>query len=138
MLDLPSYANRVTQRSRRLGLGVDLYPYVMVAGRSEFKSLPLNPNINTDSSYVSKGVEQLFFTTLERQYSKEKSIELQQFHWLFVTKTPSGWRLVMMFSQAGEYPLKSVISPPRNSSNGVIAQAVKLWLRDCQAASLRS
>jgi hypothetical protein len=43
-----------------------------------------------------------------------------------------------MFSQAGDYPLKSVISPPKNSSDGAIAQAVKLWLRDCQAGSLRS
>jgi hypothetical protein len=39
----------------------------------------------------------------------------------------------MMFSQTGEYPVKPPIAPPRDSSNGAIAQGVKLWLRDCHS-----
>lgn len=137
MLDLPSYANRVTQRSRRLSRSVDIYPYILVAGKPEFQKLPLNSGIDTTNNYASEGVEQVFFTTLERQYINKKAVELQQFHWLFLTKTAMGWQVVMMFTQTGEYPVKPPIAPPRDSSQGVIAQGVKLWLRDCEAGSVR-
>ncbi|NES99219.1 MAG: hypothetical protein F6K62_01780 [Sphaerospermopsis sp. SIO1G2] len=137
MLDLPSYANRVTQRSRRMSRDVDIYSYIVAAGKPELNKLPLNAGINVDNQYESSGVEQVLFTTLERQYTNNKKIELQQFHWLFLTKTKMGWQVVMMFTRSGEYPVKSLLSPPRNSSNGAIAQAVKLWLRDCEAGSLR-
>jgi hypothetical protein len=137
MLDLPSYANRVTQRSRLLSRTVDIYPYILAAGKPEFQSLPLNPGIDSFQKYESEGVDQVFFTTLERQYINKKALELQQFHWLFLTKTTLGWQVVMMFTQTGEYPVKSPIAPPRDSSNGAIAQGVKLWLRDCHAGSVR-
>jgi hypothetical protein len=136
-LDLPSYANRVTQRSRRLSRSVDIFPYVLVAGKPEFQPLPLNPNIDTANKYESEGVEQVFFTTLERQYLNKKSVELQQFHWLFLTKTKNGWSVVTMFTKTGEYPVKPPIAPARESSSSAIAQGVKLWLRDCEAGSVR-
>ena len=132
--DLPSYANRVTQRARRRSRDSDIYSYVLVAGKPEFEPLPLN----TDGrKSTTTGVEQIFFTTLERQYIAGKAVESQQFHWLLLTESNTGWRLVMMFTQIGGYSQEQVISPPRDSSNGVIAQAVKTWLRDCQAGSLR-
>jgi hypothetical protein len=134
--DLPSYANRTTQRARRLGRSVDIYPYILAAGKPEFQSLPLNPGIDS-VKYQSEGVEQIFFTTLERQYISQKAIELQQFHRLFLTKTKHGWNLVMMLTQTGTYPAKSTIAPAKDSSNGAIAQGVKLWLRDCQAGTVR-
>ncbi|MBD2294449.1 hypothetical protein H6G06_13420 [Anabaena sphaerica FACHB-251] len=137
MLDLPSYANRVTQRSRLLRRSVDIYPYILAAGKPEFQSLPLNPGIDSFQKYESEGVEQVFFTTRERQYINKKAMELQQFHWLFLTKTQLGWQVVMMFTQTGEYPVKPLLAPPRDSSNGAIAQGVKLWLRDCEAGSVR-
>jgi hypothetical protein len=137
MRDLPSYANRAVQRARRLSRSVDVYPYILVAGKPEFQPLPLNPGIDTANNYASEGVEQVFFTTLERKYINKKAVELQQFHWLFLTKTNLGWQVVMMFTQTGEYPVKSPIAPPRDSSNGAIAQGVKLWLRDCHAGSVR-
>jgi hypothetical protein len=136
MLDLPSYANRVVQRSRRLRRSVDIYPYIVAAGQPELTDLPLNYGINVENQYESAGVEQVLFTTLERQYINQQKVELQQFHWLFLTKTNRGWQVVMMFTRTGEYPVKSLLSPPRNSSDGAIAQAVKLWLRDCQAGSI--
>ncbi|TAE57824.1 MAG: hypothetical protein EAZ76_16825 [Nostocales cyanobacterium] len=138
MLDLPSYANRVTQRSRRLRRSVDVYSYVLAAGKPELQKIPINPSINVADQYASPGVEQVFFTTLERKYIDNKTVELQEFHWLFLTKTTLGWQVVMMFTQTGEYPVKSPIAPPRNSSDGAIAQGVKLWLRDCYAGSLRT
>lgn len=137
--DLPSYANRASQRARRLSRATDVYSYMVVAGRPEFAPLPLNADGYTADSVktTSVGVEQVFFTTLERQYSAGKAVQLQQFHWLFLTKTKSDWRFVMMFSQTGLHPKNQPPTPPRDSSNGDIAQAVNAWLRDCRAGSVR-
>ncbi|WP_414581937.1 hypothetical protein [Scytonema sp. PCC 10023] len=137
--DLPSYANRASQRARRLSRATDVYSYMVVAGRPEFAPLPLNPSGYTTDSLktASVGVEQVFFTTLERQYTAGKPVQLQQFHWLFLTKTKSDWRFVMMYSQTGLHPKNQPPTPPRDSSNGDIAQAINAWLRDCQAGSVR-
>ncbi|NJR16996.1 MAG: hypothetical protein HC785_15675 [Calothrix sp. CSU_2_0] len=138
--DLPSYANRASQRARRLTRRGDTFSYTIAAGKPEFQPLPLNPNTTSldTTKTLSEGVEQVFFTTLERQYTAGKSVELQQFHWLLLTKTGNGWRKVMMFSQIGSFPVtKQPVSPPRESSNGVVAQAIDAWLRDCQAGSIR-
>jgi hypothetical protein len=137
--DLPSYTNRASQRARRLSRSSDLYSYMLVAGRPEFTPLPLNlEEYSTDAPKSSaSGVEQVFFTTLERQYIGKKLVELQQFHWLLLTKTKSGWQIVMMFSQTGSYSAQQPLSPPRDSSKGTVAQGVKTWLRDCQAGSVR-
>jgi hypothetical protein len=138
--DLPSYSNRASQRARRLSRKGDTFSYMVAAGRPEFVPLPLSPNLASSDTTktLSEGVEQVFFTTLERQYTAGKAIELQQFHWLLLTKTRSGWRKVMMFTQTGSFPVtKQPISPPRDSSDGAIAQAVDAWLRDCEAGSVR-
>jgi hypothetical protein len=132
--DLPSYANRATQRARRRSRSSDVYSYMLVAGRPEFAPLPLNLDKSTSNTTE---VEQVFFTTLERQYIAGKAVESQQFHWLLLTKSNTGWRFVMMFTQIGSYPQKQVVSPPRDSSNGVVAQAIKTWLRDCRAGSMQ-
>ncbi len=138
--DLPSYTNRSSQRARRLTRRGDTFSYTIAAGKPEFQPLPLNPNPTSldIAKTLSGGVEQVFFTTLERRYTAGKSLELQQFHWLLLTKTSSGWRKVMMFSRGGSFPVtKQPLSPPHESSNGVVAQAVDAWLRDCQAGSVK-
>ncbi|MFN6572049.1 hypothetical protein [Dendronalium sp. ChiSLP03b] len=137
--DLPSYANRASQRARRRSRSSEVYSYMLLAGKPEFQPLPLNPGGYTADGQKSAatGVEQVFFTTLERQYINQKAVELQEFHWLLLTKTKNGWRLVMMFTQTDSYPKQEPPSPPRDSSNGNIAQGVKAWLRDCQAGSVR-
>ncbi|MBF2064289.1 MAG: hypothetical protein IGS39_07685 [Calothrix sp. C42_A2020_038] len=137
--DLPSYANRATQRARRLTRRGDTFSYMLAAGRPEFNPLPLNPSITSDiRNTLSEGVEQIFFTTLERQYIAKQAVELQQFHWLLLTNTSDGWRKVMMFTQTGTFPVtKQAPSPPRDSSDGAVAQAIDTWLRDCQAGSIR-
>ncbi|WP_375468409.1 hypothetical protein [uncultured Nostoc sp.] len=136
--DLPSYTNRVSQRARRLSRSSDVYSYMLVAGRPEFTPLPLNlEEYSADAKTVASRVEQVFFTTLERQYIGKKAVELEQFHWLLLTKTKTGWRLVMMFSQIGSHSAQQPLSPPRDSSNGTVAQAVNTWLRDCEAGSVR-
>lgn len=135
--DLPSYANRVSQRSRRRNRTVDIYSYVLLAGRPEFVPLTLGPGEYTpvDSASLVEPPQQVFITTLERQYIDGKPVELQDYHWLFLTKTDSGWRLAMMFSRTGPYLGGQPPTPPRDSSNGVIAQAISTWLRDCRGGN---
>ena len=45
MLDIPGYTNRVIQRSRPLSKNFETFSYILVAGKPEFESLPLNPGI---------------------------------------------------------------------------------------------
>lgn len=137
--DLPSYANRVTQSARRPNRSVDLYSYMLVAGRPELAPLTLGPGVYEPATpeTVPDDPQQVFFTTLERNYTTGKAVELQQYHWLFLTQTESGWRLAMMFSQTGPYPGGRPPTAPRDSSHGVVAQAIKIWLRDCRAGVIR-
>jgi hypothetical protein len=144
--DLPSYANRVIQRSRLRGLNYES-SYVILAGRPEFEPLPLGPGRSEQTISSPSGEKpagrseddprQVFITTLERNYSSGQAVELQHYHWLFLTKTESGWRLAMMFSRLGAYPAGNPPLPPRDSSNGAIAQGISTWLRDCRAGTVR-
>ncbi len=134
MRDLPNYANRVSQRARRRSRGVDFFSYVLIAGNPEFAPIPATASLS--SSSPTEAI-QVFFTTLERQYTAGRPIKIQQFHRLLLTRSPNGWILVMMESQLGTYPVKLSPTPPRDSSNGTIAQAVNLWLRDCQAGEIK-
>ena len=137
--DLPSYANRVIQRSRRLNRTVDSFSYVLVAGKPEFVPLSLGPGQYSSAASVAdvEPPKQVFITTLERQYLGGKAIESQHYHWLFLTQTPSGWRLALMFSRIGSSSPGRSPTPPRESSKGVIGQAVTIWLRDCRAGAIR-
>lgn len=154
--DLPAYANRTSQRARRLSRSVDLYTYVLVAGQPEFEPLTTEPGVYQPKSpqAESDDVQQVFFTTLERQYLSDRAVELQGFHWAFFTKTEDGWRLATMFTRIGDaeggmlfdhatqtqsdhrtgkrYP-----TPPEETSDGIIAQAIETWLRDCRARDAR-
>ena len=137
--DLPSYANRVIQRSRRLNRTVDSFSYVLVAGKPEFAPLSLGPGQYSSPASVAdvEPPKQVFITTLERQYLGGKAIESQHYHWLFLTQTPSGWRLALMFSRIGSSSPGRSPTPPRESSKGIIGQAVTIWLRDCRAGAIR-
>jgi hypothetical protein len=131
--DLPDYANRVSQRAYTNYRTSERPGYVLLAGRPEYEPLPL-----PSKEYVSStaGVSQIFFTTLERQYFSGEAFRLQNYHWLFLTRTENGWRFVLMLSTLGNYPANEPPTPPRDSSEGVIAQAIRLWLRDCEAGSV--
>jgi hypothetical protein len=137
--DLPSYANRVIQRARRLNRTVDSFSYVLVAGNPEFAPLSLGPGQYSSAASVAdvEPPKQVFITTLERQYLGGKAIESQHYHWLFLTQTPGGWRLALMFSRIGSSSPGRSPTPPRESSKGIIGQAVTIWLRDCRAGAIR-
>ncbi|MEL6165332.1 MAG: hypothetical protein AAFR37_16800 [Cyanobacteria bacterium J06628_3] len=141
--DLPAYFNRATQRARRLERPVEVYSYMLLAGKPDFTPLPLKSWTDkaTDGATDEAGdrteaVEQIFFTTLERQYVKGKALQLQGFHRLFLTKTESGWRMSMIYSQMGGYPKQKPPTPPRESTNTAVGQGIKTWLRDCRAGSV--
>ncbi|MEP0807927.1 MULTISPECIES: hypothetical protein [unclassified Coleofasciculus] len=139
--DLPSYANRVNQRARRRSRKVDISSSsVIIAGRPEFEPLSLGPGQYTPTTpaELAAAPKQLFITTLERQYTAGKAIELQQYHWLFLAQTDSGWSLALMFSRTGPSPGGRPPTPPRDSSNGIIGQAVRNWLQDCRVGKVRS
>ena len=142
--DLPGYANRAISRSTRgLNLG-GLGSSVLLAGRPEFEPLPLSSDL--PSSPPDPNLHQVFITTLERQTigaggnSKEtvgKTVRLQEFHWLFLAQAQNGWILALMFTRTGTYPTTQPPTPPRESSQGAIGQAIRTWLRDCNAGVIR-
>lgn len=132
--DLPNYANRVLKRTQDRHFDVGIDNYIIVAGQPELEPLNL-PQINYDLD-TSEQPEQIFFTTLERQYNNGKAIERETYHWLFVTPTENGWYMFTIFSRFGDSIEGTPPSPPRESSDGIIGQAVSLWLRDCRAGAL--
>ncbi|MEG4119475.1 hypothetical protein QUA43_18640 [Microcoleus sp. N9_B4] len=128
--DLPSYANRVIVRSHfspntNTPPGYAL-PQIILAGRPEFEPLPLN-----SGDALPDNASQVFITTLERQYRGGKPVEIQQYHWLFFTKTEKGWELAKIFSRFGtSADIRPLLG---QDSESEIAEAIRLWLRDCQA-----
>jgi hypothetical protein len=134
--DLPSYANRVTQRSFNDNTrSTDIPGTILIAGRPEYEALSLGPGEYVPDPSVGDPY-QIFFTTLERQYVNNESVSLQNSHWLFLTQTESGWRFSLMFTRIGIARSDQPPNPPYDSSEGAIAQAVRLWLRDCNAGAL--
>ncbi len=151
--NLASYTNRVIARSTPRGN--PNRSYVLTAGRPEFEPLPLSPDgaasLGNSSGKPDPNLRQVFITTLERQTlgrprSRDTEVYLQGFHWLFLTKAGSEWQLALLFSQIGTYPKAPVAanskgalgeSPPRESSQGILGQAIRTWLRDCNAGVVR-
>lgn len=132
VINIPNYANRVIQKSRKLSRNIQSIPiYVITASQAEFEPLPLSQHQYQENK--NEAVKQVFFTTLERQYlRKDYVIETQNYHWLLLTKTSQGWQLVMIFSRFGTSN-NGIPSPKQDTSNGIMGQAIKLWLRDCNA-----
>ncbi|MBP0017655.1 MAG: hypothetical protein J7647_08860 [Cyanobacteria bacterium SBLK] len=125
--DLPGYANRVIRRSRFSG---DRETYIITAGRPEFEPLPLGSTRPLPAS--ADAPKQVFFTTLEQSFEEDRVIPRENYHWLFLASTEDGWRMVTIFTRYGSLQKDKPPAPPRETSNGAIGQAVRLWLRDCR------
>ena len=128
--DLPSYGNRAIIRGRSRSDMAEL-TQIVVASQPELEpivvmSLKPDPNLH-----------QVFLTTLERQASAQKIYEFQQYHWIFLVKTRTDWRLVKSFSRTSRYPKGDWMTETQDSSQGAIAQGIKTWLRDCAAGSIQ-
>lgn len=112
--DLPSYGNRVTQRARRGDRSVEVYNYILVAGNPDFEPLPLS-NLQYEPQLPDE-TKQVFFTTLERQYTETEAILLQNYYWLFLTPSSDGWRVVLLFSQLADLEQADLPLPPDRKS----------------------
>jgi hypothetical protein len=136
LADLPSYTNRVVQRSI-INHTQNLMPrnYVIVASHPELEPLPL---INRQFKPVFPDTsQQLFFTLLERQYATHRAIELQNHYWAFFDLTDQQWRLILLFSQPSSWHKNEPFGLTQESENSAIAQAINLWLRDCNAGAIK-
>lgn len=140
--DLPGYANRVASRNLDLSRRpLDPITTVLVVSPPDFTPLDLaelaapGPGPTHDAA-----LEQVFFTTLERQYRQNRVVSLQHHHWLFLAQTPEGWRMALLYSSLGTLPENSATgrppTPPQESGDGIVGQAVRLWLRDCRAGAV--
>ncbi len=153
--DIPGYTNRVLQRTvavlpwteadvlRTLESDeIVREPYrpssVLIAGKINLEPLDLDEYAFTTSPQTGGEVTQLFFTTLSRQYVGLRANETQEYHWVFLTQTVGGWRLAFMFSAIDGLPLVQILTPPRESSDSSVGQAIQLWLRDCRAGKVES
>ena len=130
--DLPGYGNRLAQRQKRSGSEL----YLIAASGADFTPLPVKSSEYPDSQ--DQNLHQVFFTTLERDYHQKQMRQWQQHHWLFLAQTAQGWRLALLYSRLAPYPpdLTRPPLPPRDSSQGLTAEAMRLWLRDCQAGAV--
>ncbi|EAW37246.1 hypothetical protein L8106_11237 [Lyngbya sp. PCC 8106] len=126
--DLPSYTNRVIER-RSNSREFERDASVLIAGQlDKLEPLPFNVNLDyPDETYL------VYLKTWERQYDTNKIIRFQKYHWLFLRKSASGWELEKMFSKSSSYPRYGFYSLPGETSKSAIAEAIRLWLRDCQA-----
>jgi hypothetical protein len=133
--DLPSYANRIFQRQRKIGEAV--YTSMIAVSKAELDPLKIEHQEYTPV-YPQASPSQLFITTLERQYNDKKTVDLEHFHWLFLSRTRKGWRLVTIYSRIGarEKYTNQPITPPMESSQTVIAQAIRTWLNDCHIGKI--
>ncbi|MBE9044228.1 hypothetical protein IQ255_07410 [Pleurocapsales cyanobacterium LEGE 10410] len=133
--DLPAYSNRVIQRTQDLNRSAGIKNYIIIASKAEYEPLEL-PRIQYNP-IDERDPEQVFFTVLERQYINNKIVKIPTYHWLFLTQTDSGWRMVMMFSRFGNSADNKPPTPPRETTNGILGRGVQLWLRDCRAGTVR-
>lgn len=133
--DIPGYTNRVLQ-SRVADIKTEYRPaYVITASLPERTPLEIRDRVYTTDLEASESLEQLFFTTLERQYSDLEATSIEHFHWLFLAPNDEGWEMVFMFSTIAPDGEEALL-PPRDSSQGSVGQAVQQWLRDCEAEAI--
>lgn len=155
---LPSYANRAIIRARSSSNaspqtpspGLALIPsapansqphHVITVGKPDFRPLPLDPlaqqfpDLQLNAVANRPELQQVFLTSLERRLTPQ-GIESQQLaHWLFFQPVNAHWQLVKVVTLPGGYPDPTRPTPqPWEDTDGILAEAVRTQLRDCQAA----
>ncbi len=132
--DIPSYTNRILQSSVADIPTAYRPAYVITASQPERVPLAIEDRVYTTLPDSGQQLRQLFFTTLERQYSGLEVASISHFHWLFLSPDENGWQMVFMFSAIDAEG--DVQIPPRDSSYGSVGQAIQRWLRDCKAKAI--
>lgn len=129
--ELPAYINRVNTRAN------NPHNSVLVAAKADFQPLPL-PEQSAGLQSSQSDVQQVFFATLLRRLAGGEVVYQQEHHWLFMAPSDRGWEFIQLYSTLSPYPVASVNSPPRNSSEGSVATAIKAWLKNCHYQKTRS
>lgn len=133
--DLPSYANRLIQQRRKRTETV--YSSIVAVSSPEFKPIEIVSR-EYPVRFANAVPTQVFISTLERQYTGIRSAQVQQFHWLFISKTPIGWRLANIYSRTSVFPsVNAPITPPIESSQTIVGEAIRLWLHDCHLGKVK-
>jgi hypothetical protein len=134
--DLPSYANRATQRRRRKVKDLNYSSYLL-AGQPDLNPIAIaNPEYSP--AFPQSPPQQLFISTLEKQFQSNEITELQKFHWLFLTYSNKGsWNLALMYSRLSKNTPDSTLLPSIDSSQTPLGEAVSIWLRDCRAGFIK-
>ncbi len=134
--DLPSYTNRLIQQRR--SRNDKLYSSIVTASLPELKSIEITSR-EYPPRFPQTAPTQVFISTLERQYTGIQSAQLQQFHWLFLAQTRMGWRLATIYSRISSFPHhNNAITPPIESSQTVVGEAIGIWLNDCYVGKVRN
>jgi hypothetical protein len=124
--DFPSYYNRTLIRSRLPGGSAGNTRVLLASDPEIFGADEL-------AEFGSEAIEGFFFTTLERTYRNGQAVPQQGFHQIFLTRDVIGWLVVTTRSGRGDYPAGDRMTPPIESSSGLLVQTVRTWLRDCEA-----
>jgi hypothetical protein len=133
--DLPGYGNRILQQRRKRTDRV--YSSLATASSPELQPLPVVSR-EYPAQFPQAAATQVFITTLETQYTGNRSAQIQQFHWLFLAQTRQGWRLANIYTRTGGFPLtNNPISPPIESSQTIVGEAIRIWLNDCYLGKIR-
>ncbi|MGF1458643.1 MAG: hypothetical protein ACFBSG_06400 [Leptolyngbyaceae cyanobacterium] len=131
--DLPRYVNLVARRTVGAASSGANFGTVVIAGAIDLDPLSLE----TLTFETPDSVQQVFITTLERQYTDSEIVYLELYHWLFMVPVEDGWQLTLMFSRvAADDDDGRPPTPPQESSDGIVGQAIRLWLRDCRAGAV--
>ena len=140
LADLPSYANRAASRTATLDqILTDPRTTLLVTSPADLTPIDLADLGPGGGGSGNSGLQQMFFTTLERQFWPDRVVSLQHHHWLFLAQSPEGWYLALLYSSVDTLDSSDrAPTPPQETSDGIVGQAVRLWLRDCQAGAVFS
>lgn len=133
--DLPSYINRANHAGKEPTAQGTVSSYAIVASEADDRPLPIAA---AEYPNPSLGSRQVFFTVLERQYRGQQVTLVQTHHWLFLARDHAAWQLALLFSQTGTDPAhRQLLAPPQDTLTSTTAQAIRTWLRDCEAGAVR-
>ncbi len=137
--DIIPYANRATQR-RRKKIPPDYkldpnYSSYLAVGRTSLEPLAFD---NPEYQPSRPAPRQIFLTSLEKWHGPgSQSTEIQRFHWIFLDRGQTGWRMSAIYSRVGGSNSDPLLLPPTDSLNTPFGEAIATWLRNCNAGKIQ-
>lgn len=138
--DIVPYANRAAQRRRKkippdYRLLDPKYSSYLAVGRASLEPLAFD---NPEYQPSRPAPQQMFLTSLEKQNAASaQPTEIQRFHWIFLDRGKSGWRMSAIYSRVGSRNSDPTLLPPTDGLTTPFGEAIATWLRDCNAGKIR-